>query len=156
MLFSALLISSLIITSEPGQPTEVIGSAATPDGGRKSVTVEQPEGTDNPFGYIVPQPSSQTNTQNTPLPDPPPTNQTQSVEQLGADTNNNLQPLVSQTSTTNPQQMNQNPLYYQDKIENTIYQDGDRLLDVQSIPIKDINQALTPNIQPTISNYPAF
>ena len=52
--------------------------------------------------------------------------------------------------------MDQNPLDYQNKIENTIYQDGTRLLDVQSIPIKDIQKALTPNIQPTVSNYPAW
>jgi len=52
--------------------------------------------------------------------------------------------------------MSNNPLDYQDKIENTIYQSGNRLIDVQSVPIQDINKALTPNIQPTISDYPAF
>ena len=49
-----------------------------------------------------------------------------------------------------------NPLDYQNKIENTIYQEGDRLVDVQSIPLKDISSAVQPNLQPTITDYPSF
>jgi len=149
ILLPTLFLSSLIISSEPNQPTEVIGSAATPDGGRHNIEVIQPQNAENPFGYIAPEPVS------LPQPQPTiPTASTQDKEQSSPQPT--LQPLISQTSTTNPQDMSQNPLDYQNKIENTIYQDGDRLFDVQSIPINDINKALTPNTQPTISDYPAW
>ncbi len=145
----SLIISTLILSAEPNQPTEIIGSAATPDGQRKEVIVEQPQNAPDPFGYITPAPQGGPTVYN--ASEPVSSSQTQP-----SPSTNILQPLVSQTSSTNPQDMSQNPLYYQNKIENTIYQDGNRLLDVQSIPIKDINKALTPNIQPTISNYPAW
>lgn len=145
----SLILSSLILSAEPNQPTEIIGSAATPNGPRKEVIVEQPQDTPNPFGYIAPTP------QGGPTVYAPPESAS-SAQTLPPSSTDTPQPLISQTSTTNPADMSPNPLDYQNKIENTIYQDGNRLLDVQSIPIKDINKALTPNIQPTISNYPAW
>jgi len=153
--FLPLLISSLTLLSEPDMPTEVIGSAATPDGGREEITVEQPENAPNPFGYVAPESEPQVQSlQNTyTVPQLEAQQNTEPTHSVPVDT---PQLLVSQSSTTNPQEMSMNPLDYQNKIENTIYQDGDRLLDVQSIPIKDISSALTPNIQPTISDYPAW
>lgn len=146
--FLPLLISSLTLLSEPDMPTEVIGSAATPNGGREEIIVKQPENAPNPFGYVAPEPVDEPPAQNINIPakEITPSQPTQYEPQV----------LISQSSTTNPQEMSMNPLDYQNKIENTIYQDGDRLLDVQSIPIKDISSALTPNIQPTISDYPAW
>ena len=147
--FLILLVSSLAIFSNPNQPTEVIGSAATPDGGRHNIEVIQPENSNNPFGYIIPSQQYQSPEENT-------SNTTFSSSSVTPDTSSPIKQLITQTSTTNPKDMNMNPLDYQNKIENTIYQDGNRLLDVQSIPIKDINKALTPNTQPTISDYPAW
>ena len=147
----AILLSTLILSAEPTQPTEVIGSAATPDGTRKEIIVKQPPETINPFGYIAPEPQGE------PTVITPNDSQPQTAPMISAPQPTNVpQPLISQTATTNPAAMDPNPLDYQNKIENTIYQDGDRLLDVQSIPTQDINKALTPNIQPTISDYPAF
>ena len=143
----SLILSTLILSAEPNQPTEIIGSAATPDGLRKEVIVEQPQDASDPFGTIVPPPEGDPTVYTAPVSENP----TPSVPST-----NIPQPLVNQTSTTNPKEMSRNPLDYQNKIENTIYQDGNRLLDVQSIPINDINKALTPNIQPTISDYPAW
>lgn len=145
--FLSLLISSLTIFSEPGMPTEVIGSAATPNGGREEITVKQPETVPNAFGYVAPEPIVESQSQN---------NVTPTQEKTSEPAPQEPQVLVSQSSTTNPKDMSMTPIDYQNKIENTIYQDGNRLLDVQSIPIKDVSSALTPNIQPTISNYPAW
>lgn len=149
----ALIISSLIITSSPDAPTEIIGSAATPDGGRNEIFVEQPQNMQDPFGLpaSAEQPSYNANEQalinsqssNTPQPVP-----TQAI------TSNNPIPLVSQSSTVNPTDMN--PLNYKNQIENTIYQSGDRLIDIQSIPLEDISSAVQPNLQPEITDYPAF
>ncbi|MBR1374316.1 hypothetical protein IJ556_07715 [bacterium] len=146
-----ILLSALILSTEPNQPTEVLGSAATPDGTRKEIIVKQPSETINPFGYIAPEPQGEPTviTPNDSQPRPTPVTAPSQPTDIP-------QPLISQTATTDPTAMDLNPIDYQNKIENTIYQDGNRLLDVQSIPIKDINKALTPNIQPTISDYPAF
>ena len=156
MLIPVILFSTLILSAEPGEPTEIMGTAATPNNNRKEVTVFQPENTENPFGYIAPTPeggptvingNAPLNNDETQSPTAPLENTEPSAFPI---------PLVSQSATTNPQEMSNNPLNYQDKIENTIYQSGNRLIDVQSVPIQDINKALTPNIQPTISDYPAF
>jgi len=150
--FLILLISSLAIFSEPNQPTEIIGSAATPDGGRNNIEVIQPQNTENPFGYIAPEPYTLPQViGNNPTPPQPPQTSSSTTSLQSAPIQ-----LISQSSTTNPQDMSQNPFVYQNKIENTIYQSGNRLIDVQSVPIKDINKALTPNIQPTVSDYPAW
>jgi len=153
MLITAILFSTLILTAEPDQPTEVTGSAATPNGNRKDVTIFQPENMENPFGYVAPELNGEPTVING---DATPNNKETSSSVTPAVLPQTIEPLVSQSSTTNPQEMSNNPLDYQDKIENTIYQSGNRLIDVQSVPIQDINKALTPNIQPTISDYPAF
>ena len=146
------ILSTLILNATPGEPTEIIGSAATADGGRNEIVVEQPQDSLNPFGSY--QQSQETlPAQNIPAspdtaadsPNPPSTAQTLKPD---------ITPLVNQLATVNPTDMN--PLDYQNKIENTIYQNGDRLIDVQSIPLKDISSAVQPNIQPTITDYPAF
>lgn len=142
----SLILSSLIITAEPNQPTEIIGSANTPSGSQNEVIVKQPQNSPNPFGYIAPnytQPNNNISKQTTPP------NTSNSTKKSTPD-----QLITSQTSTISPKDMN--PLDYKDKIENTIYQSGDRLIIIQSIPLKYIKEALEPNIQPTISDYPSW
>ena len=48
------------------------------------------------------------------------------------------------------------PQEIQNKIENTLYQSGSRIYDVQSYPIKDIKEITQPNIDPTITTYPEY
>lgn len=140
----SLILSSLIITAEPNEPTKIIGSANTPNGQRKEVIVEQPENSPDPFGYIATENTSQNQTINP--------QQTTTAQANTATTSTNM--ITSQISTINPKDWN--PLHYKDKIENTIYQSGDRLIIIQSIPLKYIKEALEPNLQPTISNFPAW
>ncbi|MBS5833959.1 MAG: hypothetical protein KIC51_02440 [Acetobacter sp.] len=147
-----ILLTSIVLTAAPGEPTEIIGTAATPDGGRNKITVEQPQNAPNPFGYVAPSPNSQFR--------PPAANSVPSatppaIPNISEPSSDTAEiPLVSQSSSVNPHNMN--PLDYQNKIENTIYQEGDRLIDVQSIPLKDISSAVQPNLQPTITDYPSF
>lgn len=70
------------------------------------------------------------------------------------ETTPSMQLITNQFAGANPTDMN--PEDYTDKIENTIYQSGDRLIVIQSIPIKYIKQATEPNIQPTINDFPSF
>lgn len=149
-----LLLSSLILTADPNTPTEIIGSAAKPDGSRKEIIVEQPQNSPDPFGYVVPEERYETPPAANTAPDTSvaPTVPTEKASAPAADTA--TVPLVNQSAEVAPQDMN--PRHYQNQIENTIYQSGDRLIDVQSIPLKDISAAVQPNTQPEITDYPAF
>lgn len=149
----ALIISSIIISSVPNSPTEVIGSAATPNGGRNEIFIEQPENIQDPFGLpaSAEQANSAPSTTFSPEARPASPTPTNNSPQTAS---NSPTPLVSQTSEVNPKDMN--PLDYKNQIENTIYQSGDRLIDVQSIPLQDISSAVQPNLQPEITDYPAF
>ncbi|MBO5284746.1 MAG: hypothetical protein J6B00_02600 [Alphaproteobacteria bacterium] len=139
-----LLLSSLIINASPAMPTEITGSAAAPSGGRNEITVTQPQDAPNPFGYIAPEPIA-TPAQYTASSQPNiPTEQASPQPAL----------LTDQFATVNPKDMN--PLDYKDKIENTIYQSGDRLIIIQSVPLKYIKEATEPNIQPSINTFPSF
>lgn len=155
-----LFLTALILSAAPDQPTEVIGSAATPDGKRHNVEVIQQNNLENPFGYVAETPSTPAES----APEQPVVDDfipaTERVQDEQSQLNNatpeasSPQPLVNQFEALNPTDMN--PLDYENKIGNTIYQQGNRLIDVQSVPIKDINTALTPNIQPTVTDVPAF
>ena len=157
-----LFLTALILSAEPNQPTEVIGSAATPDGKRHNVEVIQPNNLENPFGYVAETPSTPAESApEQPVVDDfiPATERVQDAQSQLNDTseqpaNASPQPLVNQTEQINPTDMN--PLDYENKIGNTIFQQGNLLIDEQSIPIKDINTALTPNTQPTVTDVPAF
>lgn len=148
------ILSTLILNTTPDEPTEIFGSAATADGGRNEIIVEQSQDSLNPFGsYPQSQETLPSPAQKTPV--SPDTAADSSNPPAAAQTPKpDTTPLVNQSATVNPTDMN--PLDYQNKIENTIYQDGDRLIDVQSIPLKDISSAVQPNTQPTITDYPAF
>ena len=136
----SLILSSLIITSEPNYPTEIIGSAQTISGKPKTLSITQPE------NYIqtlsAPQPQF-SNSSSIPQTNQPTTKCTPPEK---------ARLIINDNSIIFPK--NLNPLNYENKIQNTIYQLGDRLIIIQSIPIKYIKKALTPNIQPTITNYP--
>lgn len=143
-----LLLTSMLISAEPNQPTEVYGAAASPAGGQNTMTVQQPENMANPFGYIAPESSPAAEQ---------PTQQTSSTSQTPSTAPHNISSaklLADQLATVNPKDMK--PLDYKDKIENTIYQSGDRLIVIQSIPIKYIKEATEPNIQPSINDFPQF
>lgn len=147
-MLTILLSSMLISSAEPNQPTEIYGAAATPAGGQNTISVTQPENTQNPFGYIAPQEAQPTQQ---------PQQQTTSAAQTSSTAPQNIptaKMLANQLATVNPTDMN--PIDYKDKIENTVYQSGDRLIVIQSIPMKYIKEATEPNIQPTINDFPSF
>lgn len=140
----ALFLSSLILSASPATPTEVTASAATEAGGRNEIIVDQPQNAPNPFGYIAPEEVT------------PPTQDTKRPQQDISSTHppSEPTPIINQFATIDPKDMN--PLDYKDKIENTIYQSGDRLIIIQSVPIKYIKQATEPNTQPSINTFPSF
>ena len=66
-------------------------------------------------------------------------------------------PVITENLPINPQVTPQNtPQAEAKKIQDTIYEDDGRIYDIQSVPVQDINKVEEPNIQPTISTYPAY
>ena len=137
----------LISTNSFSQtPTIVFGSSELPNHKPDSVLLIQPKGSPNPLGdpiITMPQNNVQEN-QNV--------NQSQNAEH----TENIGVNMVNQVSEQNPLPFSLTPEQLKNKIENTLYQGGDRIYDIQSFPLKDINKITEPNIQPTITDYPAY
>ena len=63
---------------------------------------------------------------------------------------------IDQWSAQNPKPFSISPEAQKNEIENTLYEGGDRIYDVQSFPLKDIKTITEPNIDPTISTYPEY
>ena len=63
---------------------------------------------------------------------------------------------IHQFSEQNPKPFSISPQKEQIEIENTLYEGGNRIYDVQSFPINDIKTITEPNIDPTISTYPEY
>ena len=63
---------------------------------------------------------------------------------------------INQFEVQNPKPFSISPQQEQNEIENTLYEGGNRIYDVQSFPLKDIKTITEPNIDPTISTYPEY
>ena len=125
----------------PEAPTVIIGEALSPSGRLKKAIVEQPAGAPNPLGNPIVDEGS--NDSAASAPDVPEVSDAEKPQQpiepvMQSSSSGELQP----GQVTLPQPSN--------RIENELYQSGDDIVDVQAFPIKDIQEAETPNIQPTI------
>ena len=137
----------LISTNSFSQtPTIVFGSSELPNHQPDSVLLIQPEGSPNPLGdpiITMPQNNVEENQNVNQSPN------AEHTENIGVN-------MVNQVSEQNPLPFSLTPEQLKNKIENTLYQGGDRIYDIQSFPLKDINKITEPNIQPTITDYPAY
>lgn len=160
--FPALAQTQESIIPQGKEPTIVYGSAATPSGKNDTYTVEQPADAPNPLGNPIvpdanPQPIYPDNVQE----GTSPTNSsaTTDTNTMGPDeTPDTLSPMsiVNQSAEQNPAPFSESPEQQQNQIQNTLYQGGNRIYDVQSFPVNDINEITEPNIQPTITTYPEY
>ena len=65
--------------------------------------------------------------------------------------------VVSESLPQNPQiSPQESPQAVNQQIQNTLYESGGRIYDVQSYPASDVNTVEEPNIQPTITTYPSY
>lgn len=131
--------------------TVVYGSAATQQGSQDTFVVEQPTDAANPLGSPIVDDSTAQPAATSPQP-------TDTAVQPS--TNNVAAPLpagvVNQISEQNPSISSEpNPASMDNKIQDTLYESGNRIYDIQSYPVNDVNQMESPS-QPTIDNYPAY
>ena len=128
--------------AQSGQDTMVFGAAENADGTQNEFFLEQPENAPNPLGNpIVITPSLP---KNNPLP-------------IAAST---VAPQIKnatvQISPQNPQVSDMTPQQMNNEIQNKLYQEGNRVYDVQSYPAQDL-QTINQNGQDNaVTNYPAY
>lgn len=124
----------------PAQPTVIIGEALTPSGRMKKAVVEQPAGASNPLGDPIVDEADEPAAPIAPV-----------VPVAGETEKHQPVNLVRQSSPSGELQPGQVALPQpSNRIENELYQSGDDIIDVQAFPTDDVQEAETPNIQPTI------
>ena len=129
-------------------PVVVFGSANEGGGQRNNFLLEQ-SGDDNPLGNpIVLAPRVEI--ANTPE---PVTKNAISPAQPRMP----IIPMVQESLPQNPKiSPQETPQIVNKQIQNTLYESGGRIYDIQSIPDDDIKYIQRPNLNPTITTYPAY
>ncbi len=130
------------------QPTIVYGAAENKNGQKNEVIVEQPASGGNPLGnpIVIPEANGQeqkvSGSETTPSVN---SEIKKSVSEINEVTSQN--PKISPENT--PQKMD-------NEIQNTLYESGNRIYDIQSYPVKDINDITEPNVDNEVVNYPIY
>ena len=126
-------------------PVVVYGSANEGEGRRNTFLLEQPN-EDNPLGNPIMNSSS--------LGQPLlPSAQEHKNKSLLSPVETPSK-MIQESLPVNPQLSSGLTPQKQDKqIQNTLYESGDRIYDLQSYPVKDVDYIETPNINPTITTY---
>lgn len=129
----------------------VYGAAQTADGQVNTFRVNQPNGNENPLGDPIINPNLSENMPEQSLQKTKPLSGPQQLmmQQLPQGTIQENLPQNPSVSSETPQQTN-------NQIQDTLYESGGRIYDVQSYPDSDINQIETPNLNTTISTVPSY
>lgn len=126
-------------------PVYVYGSANEGDGKRNSVLLEQ-QGDTNPLGNPIQSYNPEEST---------PQNKDSSIIQKVVPQSSPLQ--IQENLPQNPQiSPEETPQIINKQIQNTLYESGNRIYDIQSYPTSDIDYLEQPNVGNTITTYPAY
>ena len=132
--------------SYPGDETIVYGEAENKNGTVNEVLLEQPKNAPNPLGDPIPDYVS-----------PQPLRRGQKAEVAPQIPNLSTPPKdIEEISPQNPQISEMSPQEMNNEIQNKLYEEGDRVYDIQSYPIKDINELGENGQDNAITNYPAY
>jgi len=127
-----------------GSETTVYGAAKTPSGKTEEVVVEQPSANDNPLGNPIVSPENTT----PPVVELPTVQPSQSALET--------RPRIEETLPQNPSVSSEPPQAAAKQIQDTLYESGGRIYDVQSYPASDIKAIEEPNVDTTISTVPSY
>lgn len=136
-------------------PTIIYGASETAPGVSDAVEVIQKAGAPNPLGNPI------INTEESQVPAASGDDliDENKVDFDDSDYQQNNTPKtfqINETSRQNPSiQDEPNPADMNNKIQNTMYESGGRIYDIQSYPDADVQKMESPE-QPTIDNYPAY
>ena len=132
--------------SSPSEETIIYGEAENKNGTFNEVLLEQPKNAPNPLGDPIPYYVQQ---------QPLRRGQKSEVTPKIPDTVT-LPNAVEEISPQNPKISEMSPQEMNNEIQNKLYEEGNRVYDVQSYPIKDINELGENGQDNAITNYPAY
>jgi hypothetical protein len=134
----------VIKESQENDPVEVYGRANFGKGKSESVLLVQPN-EENPLGNpIVSPPVLHIGTENMP-------------KEISANMQNAPQNMIQEGLPQNPKISPQmSPQEINKQIQNTLYESGGRIYDIQSYPATDVDYIEEPNLSNTITTYPAY
>lgn len=124
--------------------TMVFGEAKNADGTLNEVLVEQPQNAANPLGAPIPDYSDNAMQNNKAVVMQPPIN------------NQHMPTGVLQDSEQNPADSQMTPAQMNNEIQNKLYQEGNRIYDVQSYPADDLKTINQNGQDEAVTNYPAY
>lgn len=147
-LFTTAVYAQEVIStmSSPNDETIIYGEAENTNGTFNEVLLEQPKDSPNPLGnpipdYVSPQPLRRGQKSEITPKIPETSTPQNAVEEISPQN-----PKISEMS---PQEMN-------NEIQNKLYEAGNRVYDVQSYPLDDINKLGENGQDNAITNYPAY
>ena len=129
-------------------PVYVFGSANEGNGQRNSFLLEQ-NGEDNPLGNPISEDNSFIRNNSPEMPELPPKPAVKK-DPLPLSV---VQESLPQNPQISPQE---SPQIVNKQIQNTLYESGGRIYDIQSYPATDIDEIEQPNLNKTITTYPAY
>ena len=129
-------------SSAPQQETMVYGAAKKSSGGEDEFLLEQPAGWGNPLGNPIISGNGGDATASDAQEQLPP-QKTVPVK-------------IEETLPQNPPVSAETPQEANRQIQDTLYESGNRIYDVQSYPASDIRTIEQPNVNSTISTVPSY
>lgn len=140
--------SSIVTISEAStesEPTVIYGKSENTKGQEDEAIVVQPENGGNPLGNPIVGDSDST-------PSVASTKAIPAVENAKSQKGK----IVNELSQQNPTYSSETPQQMNSEVQNTLYESGGRIYDVQSYPENDINTITEPNLDKEITNYPSY
>lgn len=67
-----------------------------------------------------------------------------------------VSPRIEESLPQNPSVSSETPQEVNQQIQDTLYESGGRIYDVQSYPASDVKKIEEPNLNPTINTYPSY
>lgn len=139
-------------SSGSSAPTLIYGASSKAPGVKDQVVVEQGSNEGNPFGAPI-----DTNGFESAADDNGDSASVAAKPQPAKPSMVTPQNVVSETLPQNPPiSSSDTPEDVNQQIQNTLYESGNRVYDVQSYPVEDVNTITAPNTQPTINSYPSY
>lgn len=139
--FSANAQDVIETLADKNDETMIFGEAQNANGTMNEVVVEQPQNAKNPLGNPIPE------NVRAPAFSPADTVQSRTLPQTNG---------IEQNSIQNPSDSQMTPQQMNNEIQNRLYQEGNRVYDVQSYPADDLKTINKNGQDAAVTNYPAY
>lgn len=140
------ILSSL---AAPDNETVIYGEANTPDKQTTEILLEQPNNADNPLGAPI---IDEKNSSNSAFQKQTPKVLPQ-ISNIPSHQNDNI---IEQSAKQNPSDSQMSLQQMNNEIQNKLYEEGNRIYDLQSYPINDFDYINKNGQDNAVTDYPAY